>query len=286
MPSHIFTRLGLWQESIASNRDSAAAAKAHDTAFEQLHAMDYLAYAYLQGAQDLEAKRVLDERHALANADLENLASAYAFAAIPARYALERRRWDEAARLEPRPSRLKHTEAITHFVRAIGAARSGDAAKARAEVDKLQALHRALTEAKQSYWAEQVEIQRRAAAAWLARAEGKNAEALTLMRAAAELEDATEKHPVTPGPIVPARELLGELLLELNEPVPALKEFEASLRKEPNRFIGLYSAARAAELSGDREQARTYYAQLVALCQHADSERPELTAAKRFLEQK
>jgi hypothetical protein len=285
MPSHIFTRQGLWQESIATNRDSAAAAKEYNSVFEQLHALDYLVYAYLQGAQDVDAQRVLDERNALAQADLENFASAYAFAAIPARYTLERRRWAEAAALEPHPSKVKYTEAMTYFARAIGAARSGNAAQARADVDKLQSLSAALLEAKQPYWAAQVDIQRRAAEAWLAYAAGKPEEALALMRAAVELEDATEKHPVTPGPLMPARELLGELLLELHDPAHALQEFEASILKEPNRFNGLYGAARAAELAGEREKARGYYDKLVALCAHSDTARPELQQARAFLAQ-
>jgi hypothetical protein len=286
MPSHIFTRLGLWQESIESNLTSAAASKVHNSTFEQLHALDYLAYAYLQGAQDLAAKRILEERNATAQGDLENFAAAYAFAAIPARYTLERRRWSDAAHLEPRPSKVKYTEAITYFARATGAARSGDVAEARDNVDKLQSLHATLVEAKQSYWADQVEIQRRVAAAWVARAEGKDDEALTLMQAAADLEDSTEKHPVTPGPIFPAREMLGELLLELNNPAQALAAFETSMQREPNRFNGLYGAARSAELSSDRDKAGKYYTSLLGLCGQADSERPEFLQAKAFLGQR
>jgi hypothetical protein len=286
MPSHIFTRLGLWQESIASNRDSAASSKQHRSVFEQLHALDYQAYSYLQGAQDQEARRVLDERNALATEELEHFASAYAFAAIPARYALERRQWAEAAALEPRPSRVRYTEAVTYFARAIGAARSGDVASARTNVDKLQAVHTALVDTKQDYWAGQVEIQHRAGAAWLARAEGKHDEAVRLMREAAALEDDSEKHPVTPGPIFPARELLGEMLLELRQPAQALREFEASIHKEPSRFNGLYGAARAAELAGEVEKARTYYGQLVALSARSATGRPALQQAKAFLGKK
>jgi len=295
MPSHIFTRLGLWQESIQSNAASAAAIKeyarkisAAGALHEQLHAMDYLAYAYLQGAQDREAKRVVDELMEIRKVEPESLPAAYAFAAIPARYALERRHWAEAASLTLHPdtfpwNRFRFAETHIYFARALGAARSGELAKARKEVDTLQSIHSALVEAKQSYWADQVEIQRRAAAAWAAHAEGKHDEALTLMRSAADLESSTEKNPVTPGPIVPARELLGELLLDLNQPAQALTEFEASLRTDPNRLNGLYGAARAAELSGDRAKARTYYANLVALCEQADTERPELVTAKAFL---
>jgi tetratricopeptide (TPR) repeat protein len=295
MPSHIFTRLGLWQESIHSNAAAAAASKAYARKVgaagawpEQLHAMDYLAYAYLQGAQDREAKRVLDELLEIHKAEPESLPAAYAFAAIPARYALERRRWADAAALTLHPSsfpwdRFRGVEAMTVFTRALGAARSGDVTQASKEVATLQALHSALTEAHQGYWADQVEIQRRAAAAWVAHALGKQEEAVTLMRAAADLESATDKLPVTPGPIVPARELLGELLLDVQQPAQALTEFEASLRTDPNRFNGLYGAAHAAELAGDRAKARTYYGNLVALCAQADTERPELMAAKAFL---
>jgi hypothetical protein len=283
MPSHIFTRLGLWQESIESNRRAAAAAKEHNEPHQLLHAMDYIAYAHLQGAQDLEAKRVLDDLNTMGSVQAEAKAIAYAIAAIPARYAIERQRWSEAASLQPRPTRYTAFEGITYFARAIGSARSGNAADARKDVEKLQSLHDALIEAKQSYWADQVEIQRRAAAAWIAHAEGKNEGALKLIRSAADLEDSTEKDPVTPGPIVPARELLGDLLLELHEPAQALSEFEGSLQASPNRLHGLYGAAKAAELSGDQEKARTYYGKLIALSEHADSERPELQHAKMFL---
>lgn len=298
MPSHIFTRLGLWQESIQSNLASAAAAQNYAAmthpgaaSFDQLHALDYLVYAYLQGAEDQKAKRILDQANALNRVDSDVVAAAYAFAAIPARYALERRRWSEAARLQVHPAafpwdQFRYAEAITYFARALGAARSGDPAAARKDVEKLSSIQSALAEAKDPYWATQVEIQRRSAAAWLAHAEGKDGDGLKLMRTAAGLEDSTEKHPVTPGPIIPARELLGDMLIELNQPEQALIEFEASLRNSPNRFNGLYGAARAAELSGDRQQARTYYAKLVAVCDHADDIRAELRKASEFLAKK
>jgi tetratricopeptide (TPR) repeat protein len=242
----------------------------------------------LQGGQDREAKRVLDELMEIPKAKPENVPAAYAFAAIPARYALERHRWAEAAALTLHPSsfpwdRFRWGEAMAVFTRTLGAARSGDIAQAGKEVATLQALHSALSEAKQDYWADQVEIQRRAAAAWVAQALGKQEEAVTLMRAAADFESATEKQPVTPGPIVPARELLGELLLDVQQPVQALTAFEASLRTDPNRFNGLYGAAHAAELASDRGKARTYYGNLVALCAQADTARPALMAAKAFL---
>jgi tetratricopeptide (TPR) repeat protein len=298
MPSHIFTRLGLWQESIDTNRASAMVAQEElrgtpgvgAASSNALHAMDYMMYGHLQLAQDRAARRLVEEVQAIQAIDAERLDAAYALAAIPARYALERRRWDEAMSLRLYPQALvwehfPQAEAVTVFARALGAARSGKATAAQQDAVRLQALHTALVAAGQAYWAEQVEVQRQAVAAWMARAAGKNDEAIKLMRRAADLEDATEKHPVTPGPLVPARELLGELLLEVKQPVPALQAFETSQRSEPNRFKGLYGAARAAELAGDKEKARTFYTKLVALAEQADSERPELDEARTFLAQ-
>lgn len=298
MPSHIFTRLGLWQESIESNIASAAAAKNYAAkmhpgaaSYDQLHAMDYLAYAYLQTAQDLKAKEIVDLLSSMNKVDANTVAAAYAFGAIPARYALERRQWSEAAALKVHPAGFPwndfpYAEAMIYFARSLGASRSGNTASASKDIERLSAIQNSLAQAKENYWATQVEIQRRGAAAWLAHAQGKQEEALKLMRSAADLEASTEKHPVTPGAIVPARELLGELLLELNEPRQALKEFEASLLVSPNRFNGLYDAARAAELSGDREKARIFYAKLTTLGEHSDGKRPELQAAKVFLASK
>jgi tetratricopeptide (TPR) repeat protein len=283
MPSHIFTQLGLWQESIQSNRASAAAAQEHALWRDRLHAMQYLEYAYLQSGQEVEAKRVLDELNEIGKVAPEGRGTAQAFAAIPAMYTLEQRRWSEAASLQPRPSHSLHSEAITYFARAIGSARSGDVTQARADVEKLQSIREALTQAKEDYWPDYVEVQRRAAAAWLAFAEGKNAEALQLMRSAADLEDSAGTIAATAVPTLPARELLGDLLLALNEPTQALREFETALQVSPNRFNGLYGAARAAQLAGDAQKARTYYAQLVSLCDHADSARSELTEAQLFL---
>jgi tetratricopeptide (TPR) repeat protein len=250
--------------------------------------MDYLAYAYLQTAQDGKVKEIVNALFGMNKVDANTFAAAYAFAAIPARYALERRQWSEAAALKLHPAdfpwkNFAYAEAMIYFARSLGASRSGDTAAARKEIERLSSIQKSLAEAKENYWATQVEIQRRTAAAWLAHAEGKQEEALKLLRSAADLEDTTEKHPVTPGAIVPARELLGELLLELRQPQQALKEFEASLLVSPNRFNGLYGAAKAAELSGDREKARTFYAKLTALGERSDGQRPELQAAKVFL---
>jgi hypothetical protein len=299
MPSHIFIRMGLWQEAIRSNLDAEASAKAFAQRHkmpgawdEQLHAMDYLAYAYLQSAQDKQAWAVLDEMNKIQKVEPQTFKVAYAFAAIPARYALERKRWDEAAKLSLPANtvgmfpwqRFTWAEAHIHFARAIGAARSGDVNSAREEVQKLAALKESLKIGKGEYdWAKQVDIERQIAAAWLAFAEGKHDESLQLMRAVADLDDATDKHPVTPGSILPAREQLGELLLELKQPAAALTEFETSLRSAPERFNGLYGAARAATLAADQKKARSYYTKLMALTRDADTSRPEIAEAKAFL---
>ena len=292
MPSHIFTRLGLWQESVKSNIASESAAKsfaveAHmDGAWdEQLHAMDYLMYAYLQGAQDKKAKATLDELYRIQKVSPENFKVAYAFAAISARYAIERRQWSEAASLKQYPAglawnRFPWAEAIMYFTRAVGSARSGDLDSARRGIDKLSAIENDLVAAKDQYWATQVRIQRLAASAWVACADGKKEDALKLMQSAADLEDSTEKHPVTPGPIVPSREMLGDMLLELREPGQALKEFEKSLLASPNRFGGLLGAARAARLSGNMEKAGALYAKLVTISSRADSRLVEVREAK------
>ena len=299
MPSHIFTRMGLWAEAIASNLDAHSAARAFAVRNkmpgawdEQLHAMDYLAYAYLQRSQDKQAAGVLDELYKLQKVEPPTFKVAYAFTAIPARYALERRQWKEAADLTLPGSDLKDfllqhfpwARAHIHYARAIGAARSGDTASARRELDELSNIKRALTEVKGDYdWAKQVEIERQVASAWLEYADGKHDEALRLLRAAADLDDATEKHPVTPGALLPAREQLGELLLELKQPAAALQEFEVSFRSTPNRLNGVYGAARAASLSGNEKSARTYYAKLLDLTRDATTLRPEVQEAKAFI---
>ncbi len=300
MPSHIFTRLGLWQDSIRSNLQAQEAARAfavrHHMAGawdEQLHAMDYLVYAYLQGAQDKKAWAVLEELNRIPKVEPQTFKVAYAYTAIHARYALERRQWDEAAKLTLPAGGLGQfplqnflwAEAHINFARAIGAARTKDVALAKQEVEKLDAIKQKLVAVAGGYdWAKQVEIERQVAAAWVAYAEG-NDESLKLMRAAADLDDVTEKHPVTPGSVLPAREQLGELLLELKQPIAALEAFEMSLRNAPNRFNGLYGAARAARLANNLPAAKTYYEKLLALCSHADSTRPELEEAKAFLAQ-
>jgi tetratricopeptide (TPR) repeat protein len=295
MPSHIFTRLGYWQESIDTNRasvvaakDELRAAKLEAGSYNALHAMDYIVYAALQLVKDREARGVYDEVRRIEKIDTEHFAAAFAFTAIPARYTLERRQWAEAAELRLHPQSLSwqkfpQAESILVFARGLGSARGGNVAGAKNEVARLEALRDTMTAAKNTYWAEQTEIQRLAVMGWIARAEKRNDDAVKHLRAAADLEGGTEKHPVTPGAIQPAREMLAELLLELNQPVQALAEFEASQRTDPNRFHGLAGAARAAELAGNRDKARAYYQQLIALAKDADSERPELKHAKAYV---
>jgi tetratricopeptide (TPR) repeat protein len=283
MPSHIFTRVGAWEDSVATNRRAAEVAKqGGESADQAYHASDYSVYAYLQLARDGDARHTMEE--ALKGTRTSPAqAIPYAIAAMPARYAMERGAWREAMQLQPQPTKFLFTDAITYFARALGAARSGDTAAAEKDGGELARLHKALQDAKNNYWATEVEIQRLAVAGWIALAQGKTDDALKFMRAAADLEDRNEKHIVTPGRIVPARELLGEMLLELKQSALALKEFEASQLREPNRFRGYYGAARAAEAAGDRQKARAYYAKLVDLTKTADSARPELARAKEYL---
>jgi tetratricopeptide (TPR) repeat protein len=295
MPSHIFTRLGKWQDSIDSNR--AAATAGQDYAARQfgegvgwdqsLHAMDYLEYAYLQLAQDRAAKKLVDEIVAFQQAKPEAMAAGYALAAIPARYAVERRDWAQAASLTLPPlafpwDKFPWTTAMVSFSRALGAAHNGDVDKTQAEIDRLAAARDA-AKVKNKYWSDQIEVERQAATAMLAHAQGRNEEALAGLRGATEVEASMDKNNVTPGAIVPTRELLGDLLLDLNQPTQALSEYEQTLSTDPNRFRSIYGAAKAAEQSGDAAKAKAYFQQLAALGSHADTERPELAEAKAYL---
>jgi tetratricopeptide (TPR) repeat protein len=291
MPSHIFTRLGLWQESIESNLVSAASAQKNNAPGNELHAKDYLIYAYLQMGQDREAEKALEAPPPGRADDPQYMNWLYAMGTSPARYAVEPHRWAEAAAL-PMPvnifpgGRWAWTEANLHFARALGASHTGKTEAARRDVEQLASLRDTLAQGNDKYWADQVDIQRESATAWISLAEGKREEALKQMRSAAEHEDATDKHNVTPGVILPARELLGEMLLELKKPAEAMAEFEATLRTAPNRFNALSGAARAAKLSGDSEKAKIYYARLLTICEHADGDRPELQDARSLLAQK
>jgi len=295
MPSHIFSRVGLWPEMVEGNRASYLAAKGELTektlgigTYDALHAMDYMVFGFLQQAQDKAAKQLVDEVASIKKVNVENFIAAYAFAAIPSRYALERGDWKQAARLELSPpdltwNKFPQAEAILVFSRGLGAARSGNTAAALKNVKRLQALKESMTAAKIGYWAGQTDFQIKTVDAWIALAGKRKDEAVKGMRAAAEAEEASDKHAVTPGNVLPSRELLGEMLMTLNRPEQAFVEFERSLKRDPNRFRGVYGAARAAELSGKREAARDYYKMLLALSAAHDTERPELARAKAYL---
>jgi hypothetical protein len=283
MPSHIFTRVGYWQESVDSNVVSQRVAKEATDFHDQLHAMDYLVYAYLQLGQDTKAKAVVDEMTTVTGFTETFLVGPYALAVSPARYAIERGDWKAAAALQVRPSPLAQVQAITYFARAIGAARSGNAEAAKADVAKLGELRDKLREAKDGYWSEQVDIQQKVASAWVLYAEGKYDEALNAMSAAADAEDKTEKHPVTPGVPKPARELYGVMLLQRGMSKVALAAFEATLKKEPNRLEAYVGAAKAAEKSGDPVKARAYYEKVVAIASAADNTRTEVADARAYL---
>jgi hypothetical protein len=293
MPSHTFTRLGYWKESIDSNVAAAAAARRKGQTAEELHASDYETYAYLQTGQDEAAARIVtalpemasrfDPKALLIGAGPPS-AGYFALAAIPARYALERRGWQQAERLALSETPFPYTDAMTWFARGLGAARLGHAAAANEAATALRQIQERLSKANERYWAQQVEIQALAVAAWSALAAGKRMEALRQMESAAALEDGTEKSAVTPGPLSPARELLGEMLLEMNDPIKALEQFEATLKKEPRRFRSLYGAAHAAQLIGSPDTSQRYFRELLKVCANADKPgRPELKEAREAL---
>jgi tetratricopeptide (TPR) repeat protein len=289
MPSHTFTRTGYWQESIDTNIAAAAAARREGQTAEELHATDYEIYAYLQTGQDEAARRLVDSLPEIASRfDPKAVLSGaggpavgyFALAAIPARYVLERRDWKQAAQLAVRETPFPHTDAMTWFTRGLGAARQGHATAANESAAALGQIRERLSKAGENYWTLQVQIQELAMRAWATLAEGKKEEALREMKSAAELEDGTEKSAVTPGPLAPARELLGEMLLEMNEPAQALEQFEATLKKEPGRFRALYGAAHAAQLSGNRDTSQRYFRELLQVCSRADKPgRSEVTEA-------
>lgn len=289
MPSHTFTRVGWWEQSVRTNLRSIESAKNEGSLGEALHASDYAEYAYLQMCRDSSAGalvRTVPELRAkfdvnAIGAGASGVAGVFAMAAIPARYALERRDWAAAAALEPASSAFPWTEAMVHFARALGASHTGDNARARVSIDSLRAIEQRLRAAGEPYWAEQVAIQQLGAGAWLKLADKENEAALGLMREAAAREDATEKSPVTPGPLAPARELLGDMLLELNRAPNALVEYRATLAKEPNRFRALYGAMRAASQAGDRAAAALHASQIRALCINPERPaRPELSEVR------
>jgi tetratricopeptide (TPR) repeat protein len=279
MPSHTFTRLGYWQKSINSNVAAAAAARRQGQTAEELHASDYETYAYLQTGQDEAAARIVNALPEMASRfDPKALligagppsAGYFALAAMPARYAMERQDWQQAESLALSETPFPYTDAMTWFARGLGAARLGHSAAADEAATALRQIHERLSNANELYWAQQVEIQATAVSAWSARAAGKHEEALRQMELAANMEDGTERSVVTPGPLSPARELLGEMLLEMNKPTKALEQFEATLKKEPRRFRALYGAAHAAQLSGSKDLSQKYFGELLTVCAHSD----------------
>jgi hypothetical protein len=296
MPSHTFTRLGYWQASIDSNVAAAAAARRQGQTAEELHASDYETYAYLQTGQDEAAGRMVSSLPKMASRfDPKAMligagppaAGYFALAAIPARYALERRDWQQAEQLAVRETPFPFTDAITWFARGLGAARLGHLAAANEATMALKQIRERLLRASEPYWARQVEIQALAVAAWSALATGAKEEALRQMGSAAEMEDRTEKSVLTPGPLSPARELMGEMFLMMNEPSKALEQFEATLMKEPRRFNSLYGAAHAAQLSGSRDTSHQYFRELLWVCTHSDKPvRSELKEAEQSILQK
>ena len=294
MPSHIFIRIGLWDESIHSNLTSISSAKcyAEETGIkghwdEELHGLDYLMYAYLQKGDNDRAKEQWDYLKTMKNVSPVNFKVAYAFAAIPSRYLLENKTWDKAAGLIVSPANFRWQdypwqEAIIHFTRLLGSVHAGRLDSARFELHILNALRDTLKNQKDSYKANQVQIQINASEAWILFKDGKYKEAVKLMTAAAGMEDNTQKHPVTPCEVIPARELLGDMLLQMNQPDKALEAYEEDLRKHPNRFNGLYGAGLAAERSGNKEKATAYYQQLIRVSNSTNSDRPELEKIKIF----
>ena len=265
MPSHIFTQLGLWQDSILSNIAARAAAHHQKDIGEELHSMDFLMYAYLQAGRNSEASQLLEELRTMPGLPVSQFKVGYAATAMPVRYAVERREWAEAAANSPKPGSAPEVLATTYWCRALGLARSGKPNAAATEVEKLDQSLRQVREKNDAYWAALVEIQLEEAKAWIAYASGRKNISVSLLRTSAEKEESLEKRPVTPGPIIPAREQLADLLLELNRPVEALREFEVSLANAPRRRGGLSGATRAAELAGDSTKADHFKKQLLAL---------------------
>jgi len=293
MPSHIYSMVGMWEESVTSNwrsvavaNDYAAKAKLDGSLGGILHSYDFMAYAYLQLGQDIKARGLIQDSMAIKKIIGIPMVAEMARAAVSARYMLERQDWQGAAQLQPLGTSYPMAEAITHFARAMGAARSGDAAAAQTDIDKLKEQRAALEKAGQGYWAGQVEIQILGAQGWAAQSLGNKSDALKFMRAGADLEDASEKHVAMENRLYPMRELLADMLMAQGEAAAALKEYETSLKNAPMRLRGFYGVAKAAEASGDAKKARDYFEKLARLTRHADGDRPELREAKQRLASK
>ena len=297
MPSHIFTRLGLWDDCISSNLASVSSAKCYaDSAGieghwdEELHGLDYLVYAYLQKGENYYAKTQWEYLKSIHTVQPFNFKVVYAFTAIPSRYVLENKLWMEAATLKVHKTDFnwepyQWQKAIVHFARALGAVHTNNIGPAKAELNDLNNIHEKLVKAKDAYKATQVKIQATAAEAWIKLKEGNKDEALQLMQAAVDMEDKTEKHPVTPGEVLPARELLADMYMELGQYAKAMETYEADLKKHPNRFNGLYGAGLAAEKSGDKAKAKFYYEKLLLITDPKRADREELKTVQQYLKQ-
>ncbi|HUS03115.1 MAG TPA: hypothetical protein VMY77_15360 [Chitinophagaceae bacterium] len=294
MPSHIFTRLGLWDEDIRSNLASVSSAQCYAKAAgikghwdEEFHGIDYLVYAYIQKGENDKAKDQLEYLETINEINPANFKVAYAFAASPSRYLLENKMWKEAAGLQAHQANIlwqnfPWQKAIIHFTRLLGSVNTNDINKAKAELKELNVLRDKLVELKDAYKANQVQIQIKTGEAWIHFKEGHTSEALMLMNLAADMEDKTEKHPVTPGEVIPAREFLADLLLQMNNPGKALVAYESDVVKHPNRFNAMYGAGLSAEISGNHEKAKRYYTQLLNIT-GPNSNRKELAAIKTYL---
>ena len=294
MPSHIFTRLGLWEECIQSNIASVTSAQCYAQSAgikghwdEELHALDYLVYGYLQKGENDSAKKYWDYLKSIHEVNPTNFKVAYAYAAIPSRYLLENKMWTQAVQLKLEPANLAWEkypwqEAIVHFAQALGTIHTGNLIATREELQILNRLRDTLVNQKDGYKANQVAIQIKTIEAWLRFKEGKPQEALSLMQLAAEMEDKTEKHPVTPSEVIPARELLADLFLEMNRPVKALEAYKVNLQKHPNRFNSLYGAGIAAEKKGDIQMATSYFQQLSKVVGTAKTNRKEMEKVRQF----
>jgi len=286
MPSHIFTRVGLWQESVSTNHRAAAAATGEAERSDRLHALDYLVYADLQLARDGDAKAGIELARQTPAEGATVVASFYSRAAVPARYAIERGQWAEAARLDdPDTSKFPYADAMRYFARALGTARNGNPDAAEKDVARLREIAEGLKAAKNAYWATEVEVERTGAEAWVAFAKGQRDQGLSLMRAAADMEDKSEKAAVSPGRLIPARELLGDMLLESGRPADALVEYEASQTRDPRRFRGFWGAGQAAAQAGNKDKARDHFTRLVEMTGSGDP-RPELAKAREYLAMK
>jgi tetratricopeptide (TPR) repeat protein len=290
MPAHIYSMMGMWEDSIKSNQASLECAREYAAKNFQgaadpsePHLLDFMEYAYLQLGQDKQAKRLVDYAASINKFATVRMTVDTGMAAVPTRYVLERGAWAEAAALEVRPSNYGYAEAIIRFARAVGSAKTGSLPAAHSELDKLQALRQAYAAKSDSYWGAQTEVLASAAAGWIAHAEGHDDEALKLMRSAADLEDASEKQVSMENRLFPVREQLGYLLLELNQPKQALVEFDSALKSTPNRLRGLYGAGKAAQTAGDSTTARKRYQELLDLTRNAEGERPETAEARRFI---